>query len=137
MPLNERDERALRLAIQELDYLRALRDEIERLQRVVFSRHAPLAEAAHRSADQILCAELVTRFESRPERLLAALQQRERAGASWTEALREAAGAIHSYHTTPLGAATRLQLFGERAVFLDPEARAWILEQSVDLAGQS
>jgi hypothetical protein len=108
------------------DYLEQIVREIETLQRVVFYAH-PDADwrLQHRSAEQILIAELVYRYQRQPERVLAALRAVERSGRTWEAAIGELAAAAHSYYTTPLGMVMRQDLFGPQAVFVTPDAYMW------------
>lgn len=113
-------------AIRTQHHLRRVRDEIEQMQRVVF-HGAERAdwELARRSADQILTAEIVCRYQGDHQRVFFALRALEDSGQSWDAAIRELAAAIHSYYTTPLGMVMRQDLFGSEAVFITPDAYDW------------
>ena len=113
-------------AVQTQAHLQQVAGEIETLQRVVFYAN-PRADwrLQRRSAEQILIAEIVYRYQYHPERILAALRASERGGQTWEVAVRELAAAIHSYYTTPLGIVMRQDLFGPQAVFLTPDAYEW------------
>jgi hypothetical protein len=128
----------LNQAVHALDYLEHVVREIETLQRVVFYAN-PRADwrLQRRSAEQILIAEIVYRYQRRPEQVLAALQAIERSGQTWEAAVGELAAAIHSYYTTPLGLVMRQDLFGPQAVFLTPDAYAWADQTRGHPAGPS
>ncbi len=108
------------------DYLERIVREIEGLLRVVFYAN-PHADwrLQRRSAEQILIAELVYRYQREPGRVLAGLQALQRNGQTFEAAVGELAAAIHSYYTTPLGIVMRQELFGPQAVFITPDAYEW------------
>jgi hypothetical protein len=108
------------------DYLGRILDEIEALQRIVFhaNRRADWS-LARRSAEHILIAEIVYRYQGHPEQVYFALRALEDGGRTWEAAVRELAAAVHSYFTTPLGLVMRQDLFGEEVVFLTPDAYDW------------
>jgi hypothetical protein len=110
--------------------LRALRDELVRLHKVVFHSYADArVEDIERSAEQILITEIVSRHHGRPEVLLDTLQAKQASGTSHADAVRELVRSIHSYYTTPLGVVMRQDLFGNQAVFLTPDAQDWTTRQ--------
>jgi hypothetical protein len=112
--------------IRATDYLQRIAAEIERLHRVVFHDHAQANwDLVRRSAEQILIAELVNRYQGDPARLHAALCRLEQTGRSWDAAIANLAAAIHSYYTTPLGLLMRQDLFGDDAVFFIADAHEW------------
>jgi hypothetical protein len=113
-------------AVRDQPDLMRLADAIERLQRIVFYAN-PHADwrLQRRSAEQILVAEIVYRYQLQPERALAALRASEGRGLSREAAAVGLAEAIHSYYTTPLGIVMRQDLFGSQAVFLTPDAYEW------------
>ena len=113
-------------AVRAQDYLEHVVREIEALQRVVFYAN-PHADwrLQRQSAEQILIAELVYRYQRQPERVLSALQAIERGGQTRAAAVGELAAAVHSYYTTPLGMVMRQDLFGPQAVFITPDAYEW------------
>jgi len=117
---------ALTNAVRHTEYLVRLCDEVERLHRVVFHDN-PRADwnRVRASAEQILIAEIVSRYGGRCEGVLEKLRSIQQAGRTWEAALRELAAAIHSYYTTPLGIVMRQDLFGEAAVFVTPDAYEW------------
>lgn len=110
--------------------LTALREELVRLHRVVFHSY-PHASAAQiqRSAEQILITEILSRHHGRPEGLADTLRAKQHSGTPYDAAIRELARAIHSYYTTPLGIVMRQDLFGDRAVFITPDAHDWTERQ--------
>lgn len=118
---------AVTAAIHAHDFLHCLRREIEQLQKVVF-HDAPRVDwkLARASAEQILAAEIITRHKGEIDGVYFALRDREEGGKPWNAALRELAGSIHSYFTTPLGIVMRRDLFGAQAVYISPEALEWI-----------
>ena len=106
--------------------LRQLRDEIERLHHVVFHTEPDIDWSRVRgSADQILIAEIVSRHHGHPTGLRDALRAMEAAGTPHAAAVSDLATQIHSYYTTPLGVVMRQNLFGQRAVFILPDAYEW------------
>ncbi len=118
---------ALTSAVESHDFLRRLVDAIEQYHRLVFYsvRNADW-NLVRDSARQILIAEIVTRHAGNIDGIYHALRAMEHAGRSWSAAITELAGRIHSYYTTPLGVVLRKDLFGERAVFITPDAHEWI-----------
>lgn len=120
----------LSAAIQAHDFLDRVVREIERLQRVVF-HETPDADwrNARRSAEQILIAEIVTRYGGNIDGVYFALRKAEQEGKQWSEAIRDLAAYLHSYYTTPLGIVMRRNLFGESAAFLSPQALAWVSKE--------
>ena len=121
--------------IQSHDFLRDLVAEIEAAQRLVFhSNENADWERARASAQQVLIAELVTRYRGAVERVYAALEDLQRRGREWPVAIRELAARIQSYYTTPLGMMIRAELFGEDAVFLSPDSAKYL---AVVRGGQS
>ncbi len=122
----------LTAAIRSHDFLRDLVLRIEQSQNVVF--HAsPRAEwnNARRSAEQILIAEIMTRYQADIGGVQLALRNLERDGMPWRDAIRDFATRVQSYYTTPLGIVMRRDLFGDDAVFLSPEALAWVADPGV------
>lgn len=113
----------LQSAIRSHDYLSRLATEIEHLHEAVFHANPSVDWSRNRpAAEQIVMAEIVLRHRGNPEGIYFALRSAEQAGKSWDAALRDLAAHIHAYYTTPLGLMLRRDLFGERAVFLSPEA---------------
>lgn len=104
--------------------------EIEGLHRIVFHDN-PRADwsRVRQSAEQILIAELVNRYQGEIGGLLRALRDLEQGGTRWEAACRELARGMHSYYTTPLGIVMRQDLFGDQAVFITPDAYAWTARQ--------
>jgi hypothetical protein len=116
----------LTAALQAHDYLARIVREIERSHRVVFHDNKRVDwDLVRRSAEQILIAELVCRYQGRAEGVYFALRALEDGGQKWDAALRGLAAAIHSYFTTPLGMVMRQDLFGSDAVFITPDAHTW------------
>jgi hypothetical protein len=108
------------------DYLGRILGEIEALQRIVFHANQRADwSRVRRSAQQILMAEIVYRYQGHPEKVYFALRALEDGGQSWPVAIRELAAAMHSYFTTPLGLVMRQELFGEEVVFITPDAYDW------------
>jgi hypothetical protein len=114
-----------RKAIHAHDHLHRILREVERLQRIVFHEDDVDLTQMRRSAEQILAAELVTRYHADVDRVYFALRNMENSGKSWAASILELASSMHSYYTTPLGIMIRLELFGDDAVFISPEARRW------------
>lgn len=119
--------RQLTDAIHAHDFLHRIAREIERLQRVVF-HNSPNADwrNARRSAEQILIAEIVTRYAGNIDGIYFALRKMEQEGKLWAAAIRDLAAYLQPYYTTPLGIVMRRNLFGDSAVYLSPEALTWI-----------
>lgn len=113
-------------AIGTNDYLCRVRDEIEQMLRVVFHANARADwDLTRRSAEQMLVAEIVSRYQGDYQRVFFALRAQEDGGQTWNAAIRELAAGIHSYFTTPLGMVMRQDLFGKEAVFITPDAYDW------------
>jgi hypothetical protein len=116
----------LTAALQAHDYLARIVHEIEQSHRVVFHANQRVDwDLVRRSAEQILIAELVCRYQGRADGVYFALRALENAGQKWEAALQELAAAMHSYFTTPLGMVMRQDLFGSDAVFITPDAHTW------------
>lgn len=112
----------LRAAIQAHDFLHSLVREVENHHRLVF-HSLPKVDwsKVQPSAEQIVIAELCLRYRGKVEGMYKALEDLQRRGREWSIAIREMAGRIHSYYTTPLGMRLRLDLFGDEGVFISPE----------------
>ncbi len=116
----------LTVAIRSQDYLRRVAHEIEELLRVVFhdNEHADWS-LARQSAEQILIAEIVSRYHGQADGVYYALRAMEDGGKQWDVAIRDLAAAMHSYYTTPLGIVMRQDLFGDDTIFITPDAYTW------------
>lgn len=113
-------------AVRTHDLLRRIVAAIDELQRVVFHANARVDwSLSRRSAEQILIAEMVYRYQGDPARVPAALQTLEHGRRTRDAAIAEFAAAAHSYYTTPLGMVMRQDLFGPDNVFITPDAHAW------------
>jgi len=124
--LSQEEYERLTAAVRSQDHLQRLVDEIEHLHHVVFHANERADfSLARQSAEQILIAEMLLRHQGRPEGLYYVLRSMEDAGKPWAVAIAELAAAIHSYFTTPLGIVMRKDLFGEKAVFIAPDAHEW------------
>ncbi len=132
--LDPQQVRGLTDAIHTHDFLHRILRRIEQLQQIVFH---DLPEAnwknARRSAEQILIAEIVTRYHGEIDGVYFALRKREKEGSSWEAAIRDLAASMQSYFTTPLGIIMRRDLFGEDAVFLSPEAVNWMSKEKAGI----
>lgn len=117
------------------DYLVRLLGEIERLQLAVFHAN-PSADwnNVRKSSEQILIAEMVLRHNRQPEGIFFSLRNAEDSGKPWDAAIRDMAANIHAYYTTPLGLLMRRDLFGDRAVFVSPDAIRWMRQQTSAIA---
>lgn len=114
-------------AIRSHDFLHRVWREIEHLQKVVFHRNERADwKLARASAEQILIAELHLRHKGNIDGVYFDLRKRESEGKTWAAALREYAGYVQAYYTTPLGIVMRRDLFGDQAVFLSPDATDWV-----------
>ncbi|MDX2200505.1 MAG: hypothetical protein SF069_16240 [Phycisphaerae bacterium] len=117
--ISDSEQTRLYEAIRSHDYLAALVNEIEGLHRLVFHANIDADWSQVRaSAEQIVMAELATRYAADIRKLHGAIEDLERRGRERSLALRELASRIHSYYTTPLGVLLRRELFGDQAVFL-------------------
>ncbi|TWT40426.1 hypothetical protein RAS1_41350 [Phycisphaerae bacterium RAS1] len=109
------------------DFLHRVWREIEKLQRLVFhSNERADWSLVRASSKQILMAEIVSRHGGQIDGVYFALRTLESGGKPWPLAIRELAGSIHSYFTTPLGIVMRRDLFGDDTVFLSPDAEEMI-----------
>lgn len=110
-------------AIYSHDFLRQVVEAIEHHHRLVFHANEAVDwRRARESSEQILIAEIVSRHRGNIDGIYFALRASESAGRPWGAAIHELAGRIHSYFTTPLGVIMRRDLFGDRAVFIVPDA---------------
>jgi hypothetical protein len=118
---------ALLEPVRSQDHLRRIVDEIERLHRIVFhsNEHAEW-ERVRASAEQIVVADIVMRRQGQADAVFYALRALENGGKSWDAAIAEMAAGMHSYFTTPLGIVMRLDLFGDQAIFVTPDAYDWV-----------
>ena len=116
----------LTAAIYSHDFLHRILRQIEHLQQVVFHGNSRADwKQTRRSAEQILMAEIVTRYNGDFDGLYFALRKMENEGATWDAAIRNLAGTMQSYYTTPLGIVMRRNLFGDDAAFVSPDALEW------------
>lgn len=112
----------LRQAMQAHDFLHAVAREIENHHRLVFHAMQDVDWSQLRaSAEQILMAEIVLRYQGDVSGIFKALEDLQSRGREWNAALREVAARIHSYYTTPLGIRLRADLFGPDAAFIHRE----------------
>jgi hypothetical protein len=117
---------ALTAAIRARDYLQRIVSQIEELHRIVFHANQRVDwQLADRSAEQILIAEIIFRYQGRIEGLDSALRGLADSGKTWDSAVGQVSAAMHSYFTTPLGIVMRQDLFGDDAVFITPDAHEW------------
>ncbi len=118
-------------AIRVHDFLHRLQREIEQLHYLVFhaNREADWSRVRE-SALQILIAEIALRHHGEFDGVYQALRAMEREGREWRLALREMAGRVHSYYTTPLGISMRADLFGDGVVFISPAADTYVRERA-------
>jgi hypothetical protein len=118
------DEQRLRLraAILEHEFLHRTLRQIEALQRVVF--HAANLEwgFVRAAAEEILIADIVTRYQGNIDGVYFALRKIEETGKPWQQAISEYAAYIHNYYTMPLGVVLRKDLFGKDSHFITPNA---------------
>lgn len=118
-------------SIHSHDFIHRMLREIEKLQRVVFHSVAVDAATARRSAEQILVAEIATRYYGDIDGIYHALRKIEKSGRPWPAALRELSTIIHSFYTTPLGILMRHEMFGDQAAFVSPDAADWAMRNLV------
>lgn len=117
---------ALTAAVRSRDYLQRMVSQIEQLHRIVFHADPRVNwQLVHRSAEQILIAEIVFRYQGGIEGLDSTLRDLAEGGETWDSAIRQVSAAMHSYFTTPLGIVMRQDLFGDDAVFITPNAHEW------------
>jgi hypothetical protein len=117
-------------AIRSHDHLRRIVEIIEQQHRLVFHANESVDwSLVRRSAEQILLAELATRYKSNVDNIYFALRGLETGGTPWNIALHELASRMHSYFTTPLGVVIRKDLFGDDAAFIAADAHDWIRQR--------
>jgi hypothetical protein len=110
LPLEQCD--SLRAAIYSQDLLRHILSRIEHLQRVEFHAQRLQGDRVRTEAEEILIADIVTRFQGRVEDVQTALHKLELGGKSRQQAVSEYAMYIHNYYTMPLGVILRKHMFG-------------------------
>jgi hypothetical protein len=120
--ITEEQRARLRAAIRDHEFLHRILRHVENLQRVVF--HAadldwPYVRAA---AEEILMADIITRYQGNMDGVYFALRKVEESGKTWQHAIAEYATYIHNYYTMPLGVVLRKDLFGEDSHFVTPPA---------------
>lgn len=123
-------------SIHSHEFIHRMLREIEKLQRVVFHSVEADPGVARRSAEQILVAEIATRYYGDIDGVYHALRKIEKSGRPWPAALRELSTTIHSFYTTPLGILMRRDMFGEEAVFVSPDAVEWATRTVGEAAGR-
>ncbi|MGE3181461.1 MAG: hypothetical protein AB7N71_07520 [Phycisphaerae bacterium] len=121
--INKEKRAELEAAIASHDFLCALVREIETQHKLVFHAVSALDwDRVHKSAEQILIAEIMTRHAGNIQGIYTVIESLQRHGREWAAAIRELASRIHSYFTTPLGIMLRVDLFDRDAVFISPDA---------------
>lgn len=128
---------SLRQAIAEHDFLHRILRKIEHLLRVVFHAHKIEWQYVRAAAEEILIADIMTRYAGQIDGVYHALRKREESGHSWEQAITDYATYCHNYFTTPLGIVIRLEYFGDDAHFISPAAgKRSILVQTADREAQ-
>lgn len=112
----------LRAAILDHEFLRRILRQIEYLQRVVFGAVDLDMQHARAAAEEILIADIVTRYQGNIDGVYFALRRIEDGGKPWSQAVLEYATYTHNYYTMPLGVVLRRDLFGEDGHFITPAA---------------
>jgi hypothetical protein len=121
---------AILSAIGTHDFLSRVVESLEHYHRLVFHADEGIDwSLVRRSAEQILVAEVISRYGGNIDGVYHALRAMENGGTPWSAAVQELAGAMHSYYTTPLGVVLRKDLFGDDAVFISLEAHEWIRQR--------
>jgi len=113
---------ALRQAIAEHDFLHRILRKIETLLRVVFHAHKIEWQYVRAAAEEILIADIMTRYGGQIDGVYFSLRKREESGHTWEQAITDYATYCHNYFTTPLGIVIRLGYFGDDAHFISPAA---------------
>lgn len=122
---------ALSKSVAAHDFLHRLVEELEALHRLVFHADSQADWGlVRKSAEQILIADVVTRYGGDIQGVYQTLVGMRDSGRDWEIAIRELAGRMHSYYTTPLGFIIRKDLFGDQCVFFSPDAHSWIDRRS-------
>lgn len=129
---------ALRQAIADHDFLHRILRKIEHLLRVVFHAHKIEWQYVRAAAEEILIADIMTRYGGQIDGVYYALRKREESGHTWEQAITDYATYCHNYFTTPLGIVIRLDYFGDDAHFISPAAgKRSILVQTADREAQA
>jgi hypothetical protein len=123
-PLLEDELHSLREAVQNHDFLHRIVREIERLHRIVFHAQRLDWQYVRAAAEEILIADIVTRYGGNIDGVYFALRKTEDGGMDWQRAIANYAAYAHNYYTTPLGVVMRKSLFGEASHFVTPAAGA-------------
>lgn len=113
---------SLRQAIADHDFLHRILRKIEHLLRVVFHAHKIEWQYVRAAAEEILIADIMTRYGGQIDGVYYALRKREESGHSWEQAITDYATYCHNYFTTPLGVVIRLDLYGDDAHFITTAA---------------
>lgn len=113
---------SLRQAIADHDFLHRIERKIEQLLRVVFHAHKIERQYVRAAAEEILIADIMTRYGGQIDGVYHALRKREESGHTWEQAITDYATYCHNYFTTPLGIVIRLDFFGDDAHFISPAA---------------
>ncbi|MBN2562625.1 MAG: hypothetical protein JXQ75_17000 [Phycisphaerae bacterium] len=112
----------LRQAILDHAFLHRILRHIEYLHRVVFHADDLDWQFIRASAEEILIADIVTRYQGDIDGVYLALRKIEDSGRSWQAAISEYAAYTHNYYTMPLGVILRKDLFGDTSHFVTPAA---------------
>lgn len=120
----------LRAAILDHEFLRRVLRHVENLQRIVFHAADLDWQFVRATAEEILMADIITRYQGNIDGVYFALRKLEEGGKTWQHAITQYATYIHNYYTMPLGVVLRKDLFGEDSHFITPAAgRDSILQQ--------
>jgi len=120
--ISDEQHRQLRQAIADHAFLHRILRQIENLHKVVFHADDLDWKFIRSSAEEILIADIVTRYQGNIDGVYFALRKIEESGQSWNYALSEYATYTHNYYTMPLGVILRKDLFGKDSHFVTPAA---------------
>ena len=121
----------LRHAIRDKDFLHRIVRKVEQLHRVVFNAGELDRTFVRASAEEILIADVMTRYHGKVDGVYFALRKAEEQGKTWDQGIAEYASYIHSYYTTPLGVVLCRDLFGDDCHFVTPAAGRYSARYSV------
>src|SRR5512135_261700 len=89
----------LRAAILDHEFLHRIVRHIEHLHRVVFGAGDVDRQLVRAAAEEILIADIVTRYQGNIDGVYFALRKIEEAGKPWSQAVLEYATYTHNYYT--------------------------------------
>ena len=120
--ISDEEYRRLHNSIVDHAFLHRILRHIEHQHRVVFHAENLDWDYVRASAEEILMANIITRYRGNIDGVYFALRKAEDAGRPWQSAITDYATYTHTYYTTPLGVILRRDLFGETSHFVTPAA---------------